>query len=123
MHEVGIALEILGSTSASLPPEGGFRARKVLVRVGSLRSVDPETLRFAFRSLRSDHPGCEEAELEIEEVAPELRCGACGHRGPMRDWEVVCPACGGQNVELDGGDELVLQSIEAEAPDDACGDF
>ena len=28
----------------------------------------------------------------------------------------VCPACGGENVEITGGDEMTLESVTYEAP-------
>ena len=46
-------------------------------------------------------------------VLPVLgRCPACGWEGSSDDQLVACPSCGDGGVVSDGGDELVLESIE-----------
>ena len=39
-------------------------------------------------------------------------CGGCGNSWDCDELPVVCPSCGSIGLELLGGDELVLESIE-----------
>jgi Zn finger protein HypA/HybF involved in hydrogenase expression len=42
-------------------------------------------------------------------------CRACRARWEGPELPVACPECGGVDIELIGGDELVLESIEYRA--------
>ncbi|MCU0722416.1 MAG: hydrogenase maturation nickel metallochaperone HypA [Planctomycetes bacterium] len=114
MHELGIAEDILKAAEAALAPRPGFRALRVRIRAGRRRGVEPESLRFAFEVLSKGRPGLEGAVLEVEEDPIRFRCRACGGEAPLEDWIPVCPACGSADGEALGGDEIVLESIEAE---------
>jgi hydrogenase nickel incorporation protein HypA/HybF len=45
-------------------------------------------------------------------VGVRVSCRACGHGEESLDALAVCPACGSAEIELAGGDELVLESIQ-----------
>jgi hydrogenase nickel incorporation protein HypA/HybF len=42
----------------------------------------------------------------------QVRCHGCGTTHEAAELIAVCPGCGGVDLELTGGDELVLESIE-----------
>lgn len=113
MHEMGIALDVLETAEASLPRETPHRILSVRLRMGPFAGVDPECLRFAFAVLTDDRPACRGATLEIVETGPAFRCRHCGTEGAFEP-AALCPACGGTDVDVLGGDEIVLLSIEAE---------
>jgi hydrogenase nickel incorporation protein HypA/HybF len=117
VHELGIADEILSAVEDALAPRPGFRALRVRVRAGRLRGVEAETLRFAFEALRGGRPGLEGATLEVEEEAPRFRCRACGAEAILPDWVALCPSCGSPDGEVSGGNEIVVETIEAEGPE------
>ncbi|HEY4897283.1 MAG TPA: hydrogenase maturation nickel metallochaperone HypA, partial [Solirubrobacteraceae bacterium] len=70
MHELSIAQSIL---SVAERHSGGRRVRAVEVKVGYLRQVVPDSLRFAFELVSVGTP-LEDAELRIEHVAAAARC-------------------------------------------------
>jgi hypothetical protein len=47
-------------------------------------------------------------------VPVRVRCLDCGHEGEADDALAVCPACGGLDIETEGGDELILEAIHIE---------
>jgi hydrogenase nickel incorporation protein HypA/HybF len=118
MHELGIAQEIVSTVEASLASRPGFRARVVRLRLGTLRGVEPEALRFAFEVLGRDRPAVAGATLEMQMEAPRFRCRACGAENPLADWAPLCPACGSADGAVSGGDEIVVETIDAEGPEE-----
>jgi hydrogenase nickel incorporation protein HypA/HybF len=57
------------------------------------------------------------AEIEIAEPRAVCVCRGCGARREIEELMAQCPECGSGDVSIEGGQELVLQSIELEEPD------
>jgi hydrogenase nickel incorporation protein HypA/HybF len=91
----------------------GRRVRKVELRVGHLRQVVPSALGFAFELLVDGSP-LEGAELVIVDVPARGRCRACGVETTMREFPLQCGGCGGLDLELMAGEELLVDSLELE---------
>lgn len=110
MHELAIAqsvIEIAGRHA------GGSRVAKVELRVGRLRQVVPAALEFAFELCRAGTP-VEGAELELREIEAAGICAACGRETPLPDFPLACRHCGGLEVEVIRGEELLVDSLELE---------
>ena len=86
---------------------------RIAVKVGHLSSVVPESLEFAFSALSRGTP-VEGAELDIQEIAGEGACRSCGSRFRAESYFASCEACGSFDVEISGGDELTVESMEVE---------
>ncbi len=84
--------------------------------IGRLSGVHVDSIRFAFEVLS---PGTlvADAQLRIEQPRPELSCRDCNARHEIEEITVECDSCGSRNVTIEGGTELLLQSIEMEEPD------
>jgi hydrogenase nickel incorporation protein HypA/HybF len=119
MHELYIAESILKSTASSLPQ--GIRpdaVRRILVRVGRLDAVVPESLEFVFDAIKKSY-GMPAAELWLEPEDVLCRCLDCG-----REFEVdapcfICPFCGRARVEVLRGRGITLTRIVAEDLEEA----
>ncbi len=118
MHEMGIANSILEGVAKELQRRPGSRAVKVGVRIGELAGVDPDALSFAFEALTLDTDFAGLA-IDIEYVAPRSRCRECSREFEVRNYELLCPACGGLNTERISGDELEFKYLEIEEPESA----
>ena len=57
----------------------------------------------------------EGARLELIEMPVTSTCRDCGRAESGREMLPVCPACGSTRMQFDGGDELLLESIEYRA--------
>ena len=110
MHELAIADAVVGIASRHA---NGRRVTRVDVRVGHLRQVVPDSLRFAFE-LMTNGTALEGAELVIEEVPARVDCAGCGASGVLERFPASCGECGSLDVELAGGDELLVDSLELE---------
>jgi hydrogenase nickel incorporation protein HypA/HybF len=112
MHEMGIALQIIEITSASIPPElNGSPVELIRLKVGKLSAVIPDNLRFCFEVASKD-TAVEGAELVIEEIPVEARCNDCRNEWTITEPAFACPACKGGSIEMLSGRELDIESIE-----------
>ncbi|HSD22743.1 MAG TPA: hydrogenase maturation nickel metallochaperone HypA [Solirubrobacterales bacterium] len=122
MHELALSRAIV---EAALRHAEGRDVTVVRVRVGALRQVVPESLRFNFEIV-SRETACDGARLELEMIAARLRCARCG-----REWDPTprpateigqlvaapsfrCPACGAGDAGVVAGQELEVESIDVE---------
>jgi hydrogenase nickel incorporation protein HypA/HybF len=102
-----------GILDAALRRAAGRRLRRVKVRVGTMHRIVPDAMDQAFElvSMGTEADG---AALELVLVPITIACQApgCGRRSETDEPLGTCPACGGTELELEGGDELLLESIE-----------
>lgn len=110
MHELSIAESVLAIASRHA---AGRRVYKVELRVGYLRQVVPSALEFAFE-LVTGGTELEEAELLITQVPAEGRCRRCGAHTTMSSFPLQCGSCGGLDLELVAGEELLVDALELE---------
>src|SRR3954454_3780014 len=108
MHELAIADFVVRISSAHA---AGRKVCKVDLRVGHLRQVVPSALEFSF-GLVAEGTELEGAELAIEVVPAGGRCRTCGSDGPLPQFPLQCRACGGFDVEVLRGEELLVDALE-----------
>lgn len=115
MHELSIAQSLIEIVDRHA---GGRRVTRVEVKVGRLRQVVPDALSFAFELVAEGTP-VEGAELVLEDVAAAGTCGSCGSDTPLPELPLACRRCGSVDVEVTQGEELRVEALEIEEPDDA----
>lgn len=114
MHELSIVDALIDQVGRELDRAGQpGPVLRLELSIGRLSGVHGESLRFAFGLLA---PGTrvENAEIVIQEPKAVCRCRACSARVEIDDLVVQCPRCGSDEVAIEGGRELMLQSIEVE---------
>lgn len=110
MHELSLADSLVRIASRHA---AGRRVTRVEIKVGHLRQVVPSALEFAF-SLVAVGTTVEGAELAIEEVPAAGMCRACGTESVLDAFPLSCRDCGGLDLELVRGEELLVDSLELE---------
>jgi hydrogenase nickel incorporation protein HypA/HybF len=110
MHELSIADAVVQIATRHAK---GRRVTRVELKVGHLRQVVPDALEFAFQLVAQGTP-LEGAELTIEAVPATLRCRACGAETTLAGFPAHCAPCGSLDVDVAGGDELVVDALEIE---------
>ena len=110
MHELSIADAVVQIVSRHAD---GRRVTRVELKVGHLRQVVPDALEFAFELVAQGTPA-EGAELVMEEVPAEVRCRACGLETELSAFPARCARCGTFDVDVTGGEELLVDALELE---------
>lgn len=108
MHELGFCEGILEAVQRRA---AGRRVNRLRVRVGVLHRLDQEALRQGF-SLVASGTEAEGAILDVIFISARSRCRVCQEESEGVDVNRVCARCGGADIEVSGGDEIVLESIE-----------
>jgi hydrogenase nickel incorporation protein HypA/HybF len=93
----------------------GRRVTGVRIRIGALHRVFDEAFDQAF-SLMSEGTVAAGAEIDLVVVPVQATCRGCGKVTVSQDQVVVCPQCGSMELDRQGGDELILESLVLEGP-------
>ena len=94
------------------------RLAALSIVVGAFSGADPESLEFAVR-LVAEGSAWPTAEVRIRTEPVALKCRACGRNYETETLDLACPACGGFDVEVTGGRDLRLESLEIVKDDEA----
>jgi hydrogenase nickel incorporation protein HypA/HybF len=113
MHEMSIVEALLEAVEREVRAYGDARVVSIRVRIGALRLVVPETLRFCYEASVRDTP-LAGAQLEIEKVPATARCRECRAEFAVEENWFECPRCQSVGAELLTGQELDLISVELE---------
>ena len=113
MHEYGMCD---GIVAAVLERAAGRTVRRVRLRIGVQHRVVEDVLHHAF-SHCAEGTMAENACVELVTVPMRGTCQNCTHTFDAHDILDLCPACGSNRVSLQGGDELILESLELEMAD------
>jgi hydrogenase nickel incorporation protein HypA/HybF len=113
LHEIGLCEAIMEAVERRAE---GRPVSRVKVRVGARHRVVPPSFDQAF-SLVSDGTVAEAATLDLELIPARITCGTCGEQTDADDVFAVCPRCGSTDLEIEGGDDLMLESIDIRPSD------
>ena len=108
MHELAIAEALV---AIACDHADGRRVTRVDVKVGHLRQVLPSALELSFELAAAETPAAG-AALAIEEVPVEAICRSCQAHGHQVAFPFCCPACGGFDLEIVRGEELLVDCLE-----------
>jgi hydrogenase nickel incorporation protein HypA/HybF len=112
---MSIAASVLDALRAESALHGGARVTRAGLRIGELSGVAVESLRFCLEVLVAD---TDLAALgwEIEFAPWTRRCRACATVFGVIDARPECTACGSEDTEAAGGDQMELSFLELEEP-------
>ena len=92
----------------------------VHLKVGYLRQVVPAALTFSFELVAEGTP-LEGATLRIEPVPAVGRCRHCGVESLLREFPLACERCGGFDLTITAGEELLVEALDLEEDDNGSG--
>lgn len=115
MHELSIVEALISQVQQELDRAGQQgRVLQLELSIGRLSGVNPESVRFAFNLLA---PGTfvDGAEIVIHEPKAICHCHACNRQVEIDDLVVECPECAAIDITIEGGREMMLQTIDIES--------
>jgi hydrogenase nickel incorporation protein HypA/HybF len=111
-----MAQAVVATVTEAVPDHAVHR---VALRVGVLCGVVPEALTFAWDVVTAG-TALEGSDLVIDRIPVSVSCRGCGAGGALEQpLPIRCPACGGLEVTVTGGQELEISTVElaeADAP-------
>jgi len=111
MHEQSIVSSLLSMALADAKKDNAKRIISIKLVVGELTGVEKDAVNFYFGFMAKDTIA-EGASLYFRYTKPQLRCRDCDIIFPRNKLEFNCPKCNKKAIELVGGRELYIDSME-----------
>ena len=113
MHERSLIKALLRQVEEVAAKHPGSHIQAIRVRIGEFSGVEPELLASAYDDLITNTPLCG-AKLDLEHVPLEGLCDQCGNCFRIERFNFQCNNCGSLRITLNGGEEMLLDSITME---------
>jgi len=115
MHELAVTREIFNIVLRHAEAHGVVKVERIFLRIGELSGFEAQWIQHYFDSL-SRGSVAEAAKIEVEISPLTFRCEDCTARfsADLGSQEgLICPACGGGRVRMEGGDDYTITHMEA----------
>jgi len=116
MHEFSIAQTIVQSVLAELKKVQPARLVRARIVAGHLHQIVPDSLAQAYKILTKETPAAG-SRLSIRRAPVMAECHQCHWCGKIKGAMFTCGKCNAGDIEVTGGRELYLDSIEVEKDD------
>ncbi len=113
MHEMSLCEGVLQLIENNAAAQGFSRVHGVKLEIGELAGVDAEALRFSF-DVVTRGTLADAASLDILPVPGQAWCMACSRTVRISRRIDPCPECGSHQLQVTGGDDMMLKSLEVE---------
>lgn len=102
MHEISLAVAILGIVEEYAAKEKFAKVNSIRLSFGRLSCIEPQALEFAFE-VQSGGTRAEGAKLSFEILPVTVHCLACGTDSETDSFSGVCPKCTSDRLMITGG--------------------
>ena len=113
MHELGITESIVNIALDKAKEAQASKITQINLVVGELSGFVPDCIQFYFEFLSKDTIA-QEAKLHFAPTPAQLSCRNCSTVFHPQDTLWSCPKCQSRGVEIVGGRDLYVQSLEVE---------
>jgi hydrogenase nickel incorporation protein HypA/HybF len=113
MHEQSIVESLLALALENAAKAKASKILRIDVVIGELSGVVEEAMDFYFSFLRKDTIAAQ-ASLAFKRLPARLHCRRCNLDFVAENLDFRCPDCKEQQVEIIGGRELYIESLEVE---------
>ena len=115
MHELALMTEVMARVVETARANNATKVTAIHLVCGAVSGVVPDCLHFCFDVCAADTIAAG-ATLAIETAPVRWQCRACGRMldDAERTGHDACPHCHAHDIELAGGREFFLKSIEVE---------
>ncbi len=113
MHEMSIAQSIVSIVDDTLAKEQYEHLREVVVDIGELVAVVPESLEFCYMVI-TEKTKFQDSKLTINILPLVGRCRNCHSESKVEGFDFVCSECSGRDLEIIQGEELNISHLEVD---------
>ena len=113
MYEFTLTNSVNNALQRLCRDTGWRKVRRVMIKVGGIRDINPELMAFIFSAVAKDTPA-EGAILSVMLLPVTVKCHTCGKISTREDSNLDCPLCGSKNVQILSGLELNIEALEVE---------
>ena len=111
MHELSLCRSILTIINEQLAGKTVCKVKKVVLEIGELTAVDPESLLFNF-DVAVKGTLAEGARLELIPIEGRGICQNCQKQVHIKRYYDGCHACGQFSLTITQGEELRVKCLE-----------
>ena len=111
MHEQSIVASLLSMALEDAEKNNAQRIISIKLVVGELTGIEKDAVNFYFGFMAKDTIA-NGATLEFNTTKAQLRCRGCDIIFPRDGLNFNCPECNQKAVEIVGGRELYIESME-----------
>ena len=111
MHEQSIVASLLSMAVGEAKKDKARKIISIKLVVGELTGVEKDAVSFYFGFMARNTIAAG-ASLEFNNTKAQLRCRDCDILFPRNTLEFKCPECNGKAIEIVGGRELYIESME-----------
>jgi hydrogenase nickel incorporation protein HypA/HybF len=113
MHELAITHAMIGLVKEHAEKVNATRVGRINLVVGEMTGFVSQCVQFYFDQM-SVGTMMEGAELTFKTVPTTGRCRDCGREFEIKELDWTCHSCHNNNIQLVGGTELFVESIEVD---------
>lgn len=113
MHEMSVTMSLLDLVLEEAAKAGASKIVGVNIVLGEMTGIIDHYVQANFELLSQNTPA-EGAALSFRNIPRQARCRHCAHLFQPTDFEWTCPKCQSAEIEITGGSELYVESIEVE---------
>jgi hydrogenase nickel incorporation protein HypA/HybF len=113
MHELSIAQALIEQAGDVAKQNHARCVTGITVAVGALSGVDHDALKFVF-PMAAEGTLAEAASLIVDTVPAQVLCHTCNRVSNPELPSFACRQCGSENIEITGGRELMLKSVDVD---------
>ena len=113
MHEMSVTKSLLDLILDEATKAGASKISEVNIVLGEMTGIIDYYVQANFEILSQDTLA-EGATVSFRNIPRQVRCRQCGHTFQPSEFEWNCPECQSMELEITGGNELYVESIEVE---------
>ncbi len=113
MHELAITQSMLDLVLEQAEKAEAKSVGKINLVIGEMTGVVDRAVQFYFDFL-SKGTAAEGASLAFRVIPTTAKCRNCHKNFELGEFDWTCPHCQSNNIEITGGKELFVESIEVE---------
>jgi hydrogenase nickel incorporation protein HypA/HybF len=113
MHELAITQSMFEIVLKQAEQSNAKKVTKINLVIGELTGVVSDCIQF-YMDIIAKGTVAEGVTVHVESVPATAKCLSCGKTFTVKEMEWKCPQCGEESLEVSGGKELFVESIEVD---------